>query len=54
VLALTIGLLAIYGRDREPAVRLVKWIRGLPGGGLIVLPGSGKALDHGCSSELDP
>jgi peptidoglycan/LPS O-acetylase OafA/YrhL len=41
VLALTIGLLAIDGRGRDPAFRLVEWIRGLPGGQLVVQPGSG-------------
>jgi hypothetical protein len=41
VLALAIGLLAIYGRDRDPAFRFVESIRRLPGGHLIVLPGSG-------------
>jgi hypothetical protein len=39
--ALTIGLLAIYGRDRDPAFRFVEWIRRLPGGHLVVQPGSG-------------
>jgi uncharacterized protein DUF998 len=43
VLALTIGLLAIHGRDGDPAVRFVDWIRRLPGGGLVVRPGSGAA-----------
>jgi len=41
VLALTIGLLAIHGHDRDPAVRLVNWLRTLPGGQLVVRPGSG-------------
>lgn len=41
VLALTIGLLAIYGRRRDPAFRFVEWIRSLPGGRLAVVPGSG-------------
>lgn len=41
VLALTIGLLAIHGRGRDPAVRFVEWIRTLPGGQLVVQPGSG-------------
>jgi hypothetical protein len=42
VAALTISLLAIYGRSRDPAVRLVEWIRSrLPGGQLVVQPGSG-------------
>jgi hypothetical protein len=41
VLALTIGLLAIHGRPRDLAVRLVGWIRTLPGGQLVVEPGSG-------------
>jgi Protein of unknown function (DUF998) len=41
VLALAVGLLAIYGRDRDPAVRFVEWIRTLPGGELVVRPGSG-------------
>ncbi len=39
--ALTVGLLAIYGRPGDPAVRLVEWIRGLPRGDLVVQPGSG-------------
>ncbi|HYJ00022.1 MAG TPA: DUF998 domain-containing protein [Thermoleophilaceae bacterium] len=39
--SLTIGLLAIHGRGRDPAVRLMEWIRGLPGGQLVVRPGSG-------------
>ena len=39
--ALTIGLLAIYGLARDPAVRLVEWVRTLPGGRLFVRPGSG-------------
>ena len=34
------GLLAIYGRDRNLFVRLVKWARKLPGGDLLVRPGS--------------
>lgn len=41
VAALTIGLLAIYGRSRDPAVRFVEWIRALPDGHLVVRPGSG-------------
>jgi uncharacterized protein DUF998 len=41
VAALTIGLLAIYGRDGGYAVRLVERARGLPGGWLVVQPGSG-------------
>jgi hypothetical protein len=41
VLALTIGLLAIHGRRRDPAFRFVEWIRGLPGGQMVVVPGSG-------------
>jgi hypothetical protein len=41
VLALAISLLAIYGRRRDPAFRFVEWIRGLPGGWLVVVPGSG-------------
>jgi hypothetical protein len=39
--ALAVGLLAIYGRAGEPAVRLVEWIRTLPVGKLFVNPGSG-------------
>jgi hypothetical protein len=39
--SLTIGLLAIHGRGRDPAVRCVEWIRALPGGRLVVRPGSG-------------
>jgi len=42
VLALTVALLAIYGSDRDPAVRLLNWIRTLPGGQLVVRPGSGR------------
>ena len=41
VLALTIGLLAIYGRPRDPGSRFVEWLRRLPGGRLVVAPGSG-------------
>jgi hypothetical protein len=42
VAALAIGLLAIYGRSRDRAVRLVEWIRSrVPGGQLVVRPGSG-------------
>ncbi|HWB70011.1 MAG TPA: DUF998 domain-containing protein [Solirubrobacterales bacterium] len=41
VAALSIGLLAIYGHRGELAVRLVEWLRRLPGGRLIVRPGSG-------------
>lgn len=41
VFALTVGLLAIYGRLGEPAAHLVESIRRLPGGHLIVLPSSG-------------
>jgi hypothetical protein len=41
VLALAIGLLAIHGRPRDPAYRFVEWLRGLPGGRLVVVPGSG-------------
>jgi Protein of unknown function (DUF998) len=42
VAALAIGLLAIYGRPADPAVRLVEWIRrSVPGGRLVVQPGSG-------------
>lgn len=41
VLALTVALLAIHGRRGDPAVRLVEWLRGLPGGRLLVVPGSG-------------
>jgi hypothetical protein len=41
--ALAIGLLAIHGRARDPAVRLVEWIRTLPGGELVVAPGSADA-----------
>jgi len=42
VAALTIGLLAIHGRSRDRAVRLVEWIRStVPGGRLVVQPGSG-------------
>lgn len=40
VAALAIGLLAIHGRSGEPAVRFVKWLRKLPGGQLLVRPGS--------------
>jgi hypothetical protein len=41
--SLTIGLLAIYGHRGDLAVRIVEWIRTLPGGQLVVRPGS--ALD---------
>jgi hypothetical membrane protein len=41
VAALAIGLLAIHGRDGDPAVRLVDWIRRLPGGESVVVPRSG-------------
>ena len=40
---LTVGLLAIHGRARDPAVRLVEWVRELPIGRLFVQPGSGIA-----------
>ena len=43
VAALAIGLLAIHGRARDPAVRLVEWIRTLPGGDLVVVPRSAVA-----------
>ncbi len=41
--ALSVGLLAIYGNGRDPAVRLVEWTRRtIPGGRqLIARPGSG-------------
>jgi Protein of unknown function (DUF998) len=45
VAALAIGLLAIYGRAGDPAVRFVDWIRRLPGGALVVRPGSGAGGD---------
>ncbi len=41
VAALTIGLLAIHGRDNDPVVRLAGWLRRFPGGELLVRPGSG-------------
>jgi hypothetical membrane protein len=41
VAALTIGLLAIHGRERDLAVRFVEWLRSLPGGKTVVLPRSG-------------
>jgi Protein of unknown function (DUF998) len=41
VLALAVALLAIHGRPGEPAFRLVEWVRGLPGGRLVPVPGSG-------------
>lgn len=40
VAALTIGLLAVHGRPGAPAVRLLEWLRGLPGGQLLPQPGS--------------
>jgi hypothetical protein len=43
VLALTVALLAIYGRDGAPAVRLVEAIRRLPRGEMVVRPHSGAA-----------
>ena len=47
VFALTIGLLAIYGRHRDAAFRFVEWIRkAVPGGHLVVLPGSGLDRDQ--------
>lgn len=42
VAALAVGLLAIHGRDRDPVVRLVGRLRQLPGGELLVQPGSGR------------
>ncbi len=42
VFALSIALLAIYGHSRDPAFRCVEWLRGLPGGQLVVRPGSGR------------
>ena len=39
--SLTVGLLAVHGRPRDPASRLVGWIRRLPGGRVVPLPGSG-------------
>jgi hypothetical protein len=39
--ALTIALLAIHGRERYLAVRLLSWIRTLPGGKLVAQPRSG-------------
>jgi hypothetical protein len=42
VAALAIGLLAIHGRDRDLAVRFVRWIRSLPGGRMVVVPRSGR------------
>lgn len=47
VLALTIALLAIYGRSGDLAVRFVDWIRTLPGGHLVVRPGSGLSSASG-------
>jgi hypothetical protein len=42
VFSLSIALLAIYGRSHDPAFRFVEWIRRrLPGGQLVVRPGSG-------------
>lgn len=39
--ALTIGLLAIYGRERDTAVRLVDWVRRRRYGWLVPVPRSG-------------
>jgi hypothetical membrane protein len=44
VAALTIGLLAIHGRPRDPAVRFVEWLRRRPGGELVVIPESASAV----------
>jgi hypothetical protein len=41
VAALALGLLAIHGRSGDPVVRLVERLRRLPGGELLVRPGSG-------------
>ena len=41
VAALAVGLLAIHGRPGDLAVRLVEWIRRLPGGRTVVVPRSG-------------
>jgi|GEM_PF-3381721 len=41
VFSLSIALLAIYGHAHDPAFRFVAWIRRLPGGQLVVRPGSG-------------
>jgi Protein of unknown function (DUF998) len=46
VAALMVGLLAIHGRNRDPAVRLAEWIRTLPGGQLIVRPGSWRSTSQ--------
>ena len=47
VFALTVGLLAIYGRSSDTAFRFVAWIRrAIPGGQLVVLPGSGLDEDQ--------
>jgi hypothetical protein len=40
VAALAIGLLAIHGREGDLAVSLVRWIRSLPGGRMVVVPRS--------------
>lgn len=39
--ALALGLLAIHGRHGAPIVRLVERLRRLPGGELLIRPGSG-------------
>jgi hypothetical protein len=44
VAALSLALLAIHGRAGDPAFRLVRWARTLPGGHLIPVPGSGSHL----------
>jgi hypothetical protein len=44
VLALAVALLAIHGRDQDPAVRLVAWLPTLPGGRLLPQPA-------GCGTE---
>lgn len=41
IFALTVALLAIHGRPGDPAARFVGWLRTLPGGRLLVVPGSG-------------
>ena len=45
VLALCVGLLAIYGRPGEPAYRFVTWAGGLVGEGIVPAPGSGEDVD---------
>jgi Protein of unknown function (DUF998) len=53
--ALTVGLLAVYGRPADLAHRFVAWLRTLPGGWLAPEPGAGlDAPGPGADARLGP